>query len=255
MRRRLLVIPVFLVGYTLLIAAAAIFAFGLIAEPPWGGFEGLIELCAGHEIGVTVSFLVGAACVVASQALFLLPVIQRRPPLARGAHSFTVSAILIAGIAAALTLGLILAGLELFKVWEDELGEWDWTGWAIIAIVLVSWTGWSVLLLFFTRAKDKSRALAAFTAAIFAGSIVEVLIVLPLDVMVRRRTDCYCATGTFYALVLAVWAVLWLTGPGIVIALLAKRRRLWWETHCRCCGYAKGPSPGSVCPECGSAWG
>ena len=78
--------------------------------------------------------------------------------------------------------------------------------------------------------------------------------VLPIDLMVRRRTDCYCGTGTFISMCFSAVALLWLTGPGIVIALTHRRRRTARQTHCGRCGQAKGPSPGPVCPECGYAW-
>jgi hypothetical protein len=72
--------------------------------------------------------------------------------------------------------------------------------------------------------------------------------------MVRRRTDCYCATGSFHALLLATFAVLWLAGPGALIALTRRRRRRWADMYCLNCGYEKGPSPGDRCPECGYEW-
>ncbi len=79
--------------------------------------------------------------------------------------------------------------------------------------------------------------------------------VVHIDVMVRRRTYCYCGSGTFFSLCFSAIAIVWLTGPGIVIALTSRRRRLVRTTHCANCGQPKGPSPGLNCPECGYAWG
>ena len=72
--------------------------------------------------------------------------------------------------------------------------------------------------------------------------------------MVRRRTDCYCATGTYYALLISLFSLMWLAGPGALILLMRRRHRRWEEGFCLNCGYEKGPTPGAVCPECGFAW-
>ena len=83
---------------------------------------------------------------------------------------------------------------------------------------------------------------------------VEVLVVLPIDAMVQRRSDCYCAAGTFWSLCASAVALLWLTGPGIVFAVTMRRRGMARKTNCAGCGQLKGPSPGPVCPECGYSW-
>jgi hypothetical protein len=90
---------------------------------------------------------------------------------------------------------------------------------------------------------------------LLAGTVVETVVVLPVDIMMRRRTECYCSTGTFYSLCLSAWALLWLCGPGAFLALTSRRRRAWAAEHCARCGYAKGPSPGERCSECGMEWG
>jgi hypothetical protein len=96
--------------------------------------------------------------------------------------------------------------------------------------------------------------LGRLSAWLLAGTLIELLVVLPMDIMVRRRTSCYCWSGSYYALCTAAIATLWLAGPGVVIALRSRRRRLWSETHCEACGYEKGPRPAEACPECGAAW-
>jgi hypothetical protein len=118
----------------------------------------------------------------------------------------------------------------------------------------ISWLFWTVLLVRFVRRRQGQGVFGRIVGLLLGGTILEVVVVLPLDILVRRRTDCYCATGSFWTLCLSAWALLWLTGPGIVLALTSKRRRLWWDAHCMQCGYEKGPSPGERCPECGFEW-
>ena len=96
----------------------------------------------------------------------------------------------------------------------------------------ISWLFWTVLLVRFVRRRQGQNVFGRIVGLLLGGTIAEVIVVLPLDIMVRRRTDCYCATGSFWTLCLSAWALLWLTGPGIVLALTSKRRRLWWDPHC-----------------------
>ena len=137
---------------------------------------------------------------------------------------------------------------------RDLLDHW-WVGMLVLVMLLASWAFWSALLLVFSRELWADRALGRLVGLLLGGTILEVLVVIPIDVMVRRRTDCYCATGTFYSLTLAAAGVLWLAGPGIFFALTSRRRRAWRRDWCARCGQAKGPSPGARCPECGFEWG
>jgi hypothetical protein len=101
--------------------------------------------------------------------------------------------------------------------------------------------------------------LIAATQAMFGlllgGTIVELVIVIPIDVLVRHKTSCHCSTPSFHATWFATLALLWLTGPGLLVAALSRRRKPWLEKHCASCGYPKGKEPGPQCPECGYSWG
>ena len=207
-----------------------------------------------------------SAIVTLSQLFFVLPVANLRPPSGDRRKSLILSLLLGALVAAVLTLSMMLALGELGSqiahgTWnetpwsDDEMLQSPWVFGAGIVVLVTSWLGWGFLLMVFTRQLWADRLLGRVTRLLFAGTVIETLVVLPIDIMVRRRTDCYCATGTFYALCLSTAALLWLSGPGIVFALTATRRRRVHEGHCGRCGQAAGPSPGAVCPECGDAWG
>ena len=89
----------------------------------------------------------------------------------------------------------------------------------------------------------------------FLGTLVEVGLTVPIDVMVRRRTSCYCAESTMWGLSIC-WAVgTLILGPVIWLALLGKRRKRWYGGHCESCGYdMNGCMTAERCPECGSGW-
>lgn len=211
--------------------------------------------------------LIGVPTVVlvASQAMFLVPIIAGPPSRGALGHPLKVTLVAAGLVAAVLTVGLGYAAVGVIQLAgtsrtglkpEDVVEVNSDSGWLIglLGVIVVSWLVWSLALIVFARRHQGRNVLARVIGLLFAGTIIEVLIVVPIDVMLRRRTDCYCVVGSFWSLTLSAWALLWLTGPGIIIGALARRHRLWIETHCASCGYAKGPSPGERCPECGFAW-
>lgn len=206
-----------------------------------------------------------AVIMAATQYIFLIPVLRMRPHQGGRAKSLMASMIAAGAVGAALAFGLYMGAFALaqhiisrrdgLRVPEDvDLFDAAVGVPLSIGVVIVGWVIWSVALLVFARRRQGRGVLGRVVGLLLGGTIIEVLVVLPVDIMIRRRTDCYCATGSFWTLCIASWALLWLAGPGAVIALTSRRRRAWWELHCEMCGYARGPSPGERCPECGDAW-
>ena len=227
------------------------------ASEDWSEFlRDLLGLLRDGEWWVNAGVLTIVA--VGAQAIFVIPVIGKRPPKAPRSRSLKISLIIAAAVAGTLTFGLMLAFVEFAGTVLEMSSDLDLDGSAVEALVTAlfvgSWAFWSAVLLFFCRGIWADRMLGRVVGLLIGGTLVEALVVLPLDIMVRRRTDCYCFSGTFFGLCLATMATLWLAGPGIVIALTSKKHRAWRQTHCVNCGYAKGPSPGPGCPECGYAW-
>jgi hypothetical protein len=128
--------------------------------------------------------------------------------------------------------------------------DFDPTSWAVVA---VGWVFWLVVFGLLWRG-PWSQTLRRLYRTILAGTALELLVTLPVDVHVRKRQNCYCTTGTYCALTIGLFAALWCFGPGLVFLLLTRarqRRRL--PGHCRACGLDVRQSPGSSCPDCGAA--
>jgi hypothetical protein len=250
-----LVLPV----YTVVLASiATVVITALIqqdwTEYDWAGFPGEIgDVLFTDEWWGTVAF--PTLVIVASQVVFLIPMVSRRPPRGERPRSLKVSLVLAGGVAAAITIALVMVVVEAISQWPKA----RWIDHLLVEATLLvlamgSWFFWSGVLLVFTRGIWADRILGRVVGLLVAGTVLELLVVVPLDIMVRRRSDCYCWTGTFFALCLSVSATLWLAGPGVVIALFAKRHRLWRETHCERCGYPRSDAGGPKCPECGLEW-
>jgi hypothetical protein len=268
MRRRGLVLTLGLLGYLAILAWCLTFAFGMLITDSGdrGEFVRLMFSPTEWEMsgGVWLGIGVPAAVIAITQWVFILPVVSTRPPTRGRAHSLRGSMIVAGLMAGVLTFALGCGLIGLIQLVGASAAVADpadveppgaWL--AIVALFMVlaiSWALWSLALLSFARRRMGRGVLSRTIGLLLGGTIVEVIVVLPIDVMIRRRTDCYCGTGTFFAMVLSAWALLWLAGPGIVIAACSKRRDAWWDLHCESCGYAKGPSPGARCPECGHEW-
>lgn len=246
---------------------------------PWmdgDGFESFIDFMRHwwYEPRYWLHVAVLLPMMVGTQALFLLPLVPLR--ITPGRPSSLRSSILVGGFAAGfLTLVLALAifgVVQLLGGWlEREQGgvfpftelegasflnpeAWQhWTFLVPLAFLLVSWAVWSIPIARFLRRGQPLDRFSRLTGLLFAGTLVELLLLIPLEALIRRRADCYCSTGSFQGLVGGLTACLWLLGPGIVL-LLANRRRSWWKQHCQRCAYPRSGSTSPHCPECGWDW-
>jgi hypothetical protein len=123
-----------------------------------------------------------------------------------------------------------------------------------LSFLVLCWIGWSIPLWIFANRRHRDPGiLVRITGKLFAGTIVELLLAIPLTLIIKRRTDCYCATGSFGALIFSLMGCLWLFGPGIVIALFWKKRP-WEKDHCFACGYPRKVAASTNCSECGTAF-
>lgn len=197
--------------------------------------------------------------ITLAQGLFLVPV--RRPglvgPRGRSLRLSLVSAglaigALVFGTAFAL-VGVVDRQLEGVSAFFDRAPVPEWVVLAVIG--LVCWTVPTVLLIAYVRRGRRETVLSRIASRVLIGTAAEVCLLIPLDAMVRRKTDCYCAEGTFIGLTLAGWVGVFAAGPAVFLPLLAKRRKRWYGGHCAACGYdMSGSLDADRCPECGVGW-
>ena len=235
----------------------------------WPGWSGMRQSPAAWLLLVAMG-------LSASQVLFLLPIFPRARAGRAGAP-LRRSIVVAGGIAGLLTCGLLMAlasavtllvsgaddewgtPVTAFIVLPGEVQEVS-VDWGILvplgigmAVLAVSWIAWIAVLRAFAQRRNRDSAwLPRLTALLFAGTAIEVVLTVPIDVLVRRRHDCYCETGTFGALIVGLTASLWLLGPGIVFLLL-RHRRPWDADHCPYCGYLRTGAASKACSECGRA--
>ncbi len=259
------------------IGAVTALQFGALAplRPLSRPESGLGRLARHSASGLAIGVMVGLACWLPLNFLVDQAIeISRPSPLAELAY-WTPG--IVAGVVAtiwlwrrggrtplwlsALTAGFLIAtllvamGLAIAEI-ISEYGP-GWSDYALLGIALGVLPGWVVatplVLAFLKRGRRDSR-LQRLSSRILLGTVIEAAAVIPLDIMVRRKTDCYCLAGTYWALVLMGAVAMCALGPAVLLAPMGKRRRRQREGRCEACGYDMRGTPGDRCPECGAGW-
>ncbi len=131
----------------------------------------------------------------------------------------------------------------------------SWAPWIIGIAAAISWCVATPLLIAFCKGGKREDLLHRLAGALFVGTIVEVAAIIPLDVLVRRKESCYCWAGTYIALLVAGGVGLVFLGPMILLPVLMRRRKRWYEGRCELCGYDMSATlKAERCPECGTGW-
>jgi hypothetical protein len=171
-----------------------------------------------------------------------------------------VSILIAAAGAAAMLAGLAALLWSIPRLVEAPPGtsknpyEQAMLGSAAVA-ALVGWGAGTPLILSFVRKRGHECALARVSAWIFLGTTVEAAAAIPLDVMVRKKTDCYCGESTFWTLTLCWAAGALALGPVVFLVPFSRRRKRWYAGLCDVCGYdMSGSMNAERCPECGTGW-
>jgi hypothetical protein len=188
----------------------------------------------------------GVVCSVMATAMLRVRYADRTPIGVSVAIAGAVSAALLLGAAFA-----IMEGIE--QVTRSDLLDGAWH-WPILGSIAVGWVVGTPLIWAFIRRGPREGQLARLASRLFLGTVIETVAVIPLDVMVRRKTDCYCGEGTFWSLVLCGSAGFLMLGPGVFF-LVGRRRRRWLAGRCEVCEYdMSGCMDAERCPECGAGW-
>lgn len=258
---------------------AGVFTCYLIVICAFMGVVASFDVNPFVEPTAWVYSVISAALFVTSQIIFIIPM-ATPPKLTTKGRSLrlqmlmagllgTILTVIFAMLVASFITSIVLDqakddewgyALILFSggwVYDIESFEWKYLQDPVlignVAFIIVSWSIWSFLLWkHIKRLKYDPSVLANFTGKLFAGSLVEILLSVPLFVMVKRKSNCYCETGSFGGLIMSVMACLWLFGPFMFIVLFW-RKRPWTRTNCFSCGYPRKIKSATTCSECGSA--
>jgi hypothetical protein len=203
--------------------------------------------------------LIACTIIAAMQAVLLWPV--RKPTIGANGRSIWFTAITAALAGTALLAGVIALLADVGYLIDSKIlnsVETRTMERALLASGFASWIILTPLMVAFVRRPDPAGLegrLNRLASRLLMGTVIEAVASIPIALMVRRKTDCYCGQGTFWAMFVHIGLGALLIGPALVLPVLAKRRRAWYAGHCPACGYdMKGLTNAARCPECGSGW-
>jgi len=263
--RRLALLAAFVVVnylFALVVASASLTVlvspYDLVAHLHYEGVAGVLGLFVDvlDELFFWTNRYAGvvAACcsfVALTQGAFLVPTFA---PLTRGGgqRSLRWTATAAAGMVAAFTVAWLWAlatTLDLYLPHDPPDGLRYILIVPLCGAFAASWLYWGAL---FYRAAVRSDAPdVCLIRRVFGATGILVAATIPLDVMTRRKTQCYCTSGSAFALFWGFLGAFWLLGPWLLRHRIARVRHELASAYCARCGHARGPSPSSACTECG----
>lgn len=200
------------------------------------------------EMGLDAVFLAVALLVFFGvQGLFLIGMPQLRWPRPVRRKPMWLSVVAGSLAAGVLTFGLIMTGMNVLDVWKPATKA---IGGHIFWAVLITWGAWLVVFAVMWTG-EWLGGFKQIYRLVCAGTWLEILITIPIDVHVRKKTDCWCGEGTFFALVAGSTVALWSFGPGLVLLFLTRRlQREGYFSLCGKCGHDLTGVVEKRCPRC-----
>jgi|GEM_PF-1981483 len=159
-----------------------------------------------------------------------------------------------------LGVGVIFTLMDLVRLagWPPPLG-WDKvfldSGNSATVTALICWviSGWMwARALARAGRTGQPDVIARFVKRLFSGTVVELAIAAPTYALAIRRSNCYCAWGSWFAIIVGVAILTILCGPAVVLLWTREARLQWIRKACPKCGYPSR-SGSTVCSECGNA--
>lgn len=227
-------------------------ANGNMGAIEWGRYR--MILMEHDWIAMSASLALG---FMVGQVAFVWPV---RKPTAKNQRGWPLwVSLVIAGLTlAALSTALMISISQvIFTYTQLDLLAGSGVSFevAALAYAVLNWVIATPLLIRFCRRGPRESLLARVSSRLFVGTVIEVVAIIPMDVMVRRKESCYCLAGTYFGMIICGGAGLLMFGPAIFLPLIVKRRRRWYDGKCDGCGYDLSATPkADRCPECGLGW-
>lgn len=232
---------------------------------PWGEFDisELVRIAMRGEVAIGI--LATACLLMALQTVIVWPVRRPRVRMEKG-WPLWLSIGVGAMAGAAIAVGIACAVGTILELVAPDFSHQTWDA---LWVSLWIWIGGSYIMAAALLSRFCSRGLRTgqrhetllgrIAATLFVGTLVESAAIMPIDVMYRRKQDCYCSAGTFWGFVALIAAGLLTLGPAILLPLLSRRRKRWYASRCDCCGYDMTGLAGAErvvdrCPECGAGW-
>lgn len=252
----LLAVGSFLVQYIVMILSiSALLAIGS-KDSFAATLEDMVQGCVMGTNGSHGPLVTSAACLFLSltQAAFLVPTCA---PMVQGSGQrslrwTTISASAIVAVFTAIWLLALTTTIHLYFPTAQFAGQESIFFVALLGAFVVSWIYWGKA--FQLAAEHSPEPERLLLRRVFGATGLLIVATIPLDVMARRKTDCYCASGTLWSLMWGIAGGVWLLGPWAVRGRTRAMRHQLSGAYCMRCGHARGSIAIVTCPECGQTY-
>jgi len=236
--KRWAVLTVAIYTFTLLLLTTPV---ALIAFAAWA--KNPSTLADVLEVFSSYGYWAWLAAMIAGQALFLLvpiAIAERRLPARRPVRTpaivaaFFLANLLLAGLVAVVSVIWKDAAFDIFRyVSPSSYGAVSsvqnpdretYLGMGVCLVVF--WILWAFIFGRFAKSDDPEAFLHRAIRWLLRGSILELLIVIPSHIIVRRRGDCCAPLGTFWGIATGISVMLLCFGPGVFYLFAESLRRL-----------------------------
>lgn len=187
----------------------------------------VINQLAEERILYVVNAIIVIGIVLLLQWAFLRPGKNWKVRLTTEGRPLKSSVFAAAVMAMLLTTGAISLLLE-FPNWWEGLMETD--SLLILASIygtmLIIWGIWAWIFFIYWKQGDRYTQSGKMIRGLVAGSILEIMVAVPVHIWATRQRDCYCCRGTYTTLVLAGTVLIWAFGPGIILLYMREKYRM-----------------------------
>ena len=170
--------------------------------------------------------------VLGQFALLAVPVqVAARRPTARRPLILTVlaSGLMIGG----LVVGFLFSLIEFVVHFNPQATASDQPDWSIPATLILgalTWIAWSVVFYRLGRKSEPRDIITRQCRLLFRGSVLELLVAVPLHVVARHRDYCCAGAMTFFGIAMGLAVMLFSFGPAVYFLFTDRWRRLHPET-------------------------
>lgn len=140
--------------------------------------------------------------------------------------NFEKKRMLVPAIVAGTAFAVLTAGF-LFGLMEVILANKNSPGFGILIMVLIpiSWILWTVIFYLRLKGTDPDSATGKLLKWVLLGSVIEMVVLLPMHIITSSRGYCFAGLATAVALMAGLSIALWTFGPGIFLLFVRHYRK------------------------------
>ena len=185
------------------------------------------KLASDSELAYGINVVIVLGLVLLAQWAFLRPGKGWKVRMATVGRPLKTSVFAAGVIAMLLTVGFVALLLELPNFWEGIMSIESY--WGVICVwitMLIIWGVWCWIFFVYWKQGDRYTQSGKMIRGLVAGSILEIIIAVPVHIWATRQRECYCCRGTYTTLVLSATVLIWAFGPGIILLYMREKRRV-----------------------------